>query len=75
MAGLGATTGALTSAAFISGAGRTAVADTSDRIIYNTTTGDLYYDTDGISSTAAIKIALIGTSNHPFLDHTDFLII
>ncbi len=76
MVGLGATTGALTSAAFVSGAGRTAAADTSDRIIYNTTTGDLYYDADGKGSTAAIKIALIGTSpSRPVLDHTDFLII
>ena len=76
MVRLGTTTGALTSAAFVSGAGRTAAADTSDRIIYNMTTGDLYYDADGIGSTAAIKIALIGTSSsRPVLDHTDFLII
>jgi Ca2+-binding RTX toxin-like protein len=76
MAGLGTRTGALSETAFFSGAGRTAAADASDRIIYNTTTGDLYYDADGIGSTAAIKIALIGTSSsRPVLDHTDFLII
>jgi Ca2+-binding RTX toxin-like protein len=75
MAGLGATTGALSAAAFVSGAGRTTAADASDRVIYNTTTGDLYYDADGTGSSAAVKIALIGTSTHPALDHTDFLII
>ena len=76
MALLGTTTGALTAVAFVSGAGRSAAADSSDRIIYNTTTGDLYYDADGTGNSVAIKIALIGTSsNHPTLDHTDFLII
>ena len=75
MAGLGASTGALSAAAFISGAGRTTAADAFDRIIYNTTTGDLYYDADGTGNSVAIKIALIGTTAHPALDHTDFLII
>lgn len=75
MAGLGTTTGALTAAAFVSGAGRTKAADSFDRIIYNTRTGDLYYDADGTGSSPAIKIALIGTSKRPVLDHTDFLII
>ena len=76
MAGLGTRTGALSETAFVSGAGRTAAADTFDRIIYNTSTGDLYYDADGTDSSIAIKIALIGTSSsRPVLDHTDFLII
>jgi Ca2+-binding RTX toxin-like protein len=76
MPGLGTTTSALTAAAFVSGAARATAADASDRIIYNTTTGDLYYDADGTGSSAAIKIALIGTSSsRPVLDHTDFLII
>jgi len=75
MAGLGATTGALTAAAFVSGASRITAADASDRVIYNTTTGDLYYDADGTGSSTAIKIALIGILTHPVLDHTDFLII
>jgi Ca2+-binding RTX toxin-like protein len=75
MARLGATTGALSAAAFVSGAGRTTAADASDRVIYSTTTGDLYYDPDGTGSSTAVKKALIGTSTHPALDHTDFLII
>ena len=76
MAGLGTRTGALSETAFFSGAGRAAAEDTSDRIIYNTSTGDLYYDADGTGNSDAIKIALIGTSSsRPVLDHTDFLII
>jgi Ca2+-binding RTX toxin-like protein len=76
MAGLGTTTGTLTTAAFISGAGRVTAADTLDRIIYNTTTGDLYYDADGsATASAAIKIAIIGTTSHPALTYADFSII
>jgi len=75
MAGLGTTTGALTATAFVSGAGRKTAADAFDRVIYNTNTGDLYYDADGTGSSAAIKIAVLGTSTRPALDHTDFLIV
>jgi Ca2+-binding RTX toxin-like protein len=76
MAGLGTTTGTLTAAAFISGAGRVTAADATDRIVYNTTTGDLYYDADGsATASAAIKIAIIGTTSHPALTNADFSII
>jgi Ca2+-binding RTX toxin-like protein len=46
--------GWLSGAAFRSGK---AAADSSDRIIYNKGTGDLFYDPDGIGRAAAIKIA------------------
>ena len=50
--------------------------DTSDRIIYNKDSGALYYDVDGSGKTAAIQVALIGTTTHPTdIDHTDFMII
>lgn len=55
--GLGAV-GALTAAEFASGAGFTAGQDASDRIVYDTTSGNLYYDADGNGSGAAV---LIGT--------------
>ncbi|MBS1142492.1 MAG: hypothetical protein H6R13_3945, partial [Proteobacteria bacterium] len=43
-------------------------------IVYNTTTGKLYYDADGLSSTAAVQIALIGTTTHAALSASDFLV-
>ena len=61
--------------AFWSGAGVNAGHDSSDRIVYNTTTGNLYYDADGSGSGAAALVALIGTSNHPALSYTDIQLV
>jgi Ca2+-binding RTX toxin-like protein len=48
--------------------------DSSDRIIYNQTSGTLFYDADGNGSSAAVQIAIIG--NLPTgIDNTDFVII
>jgi len=50
--------------------------DSTDHIIYNQTSGALYYDADGSGTTAAIQIALIGTTIHPGdIDYTDFMIV
>jgi Ca2+-binding RTX toxin-like protein len=72
--GLGASTGnfVASDARFHAAAGATAVHDSTDRIIYNTTTGALYYDADGIAGNA-VQIAIIGT--HPTLAATDFAVI
>lgn len=48
--------------------------DSSDRIIYNQSTGALFYDADGSGSSAALQIALL--SSRPVgIDNTDFTII
>ncbi|KQT79015.1 hypothetical protein ASG59_07640 [Methylobacterium sp. Leaf466] len=49
-------------------------ADTNDRIIYNRTTGALFYDADGSASGAsAIQFTII--SNNAVLTNADFLVI
>jgi Ca2+-binding RTX toxin-like protein len=73
MTGLGLTTGQLTAAQFRSGAGISTAGDSSDRIIYNTTTGGLFYDADGPGGTTAIQIALLGVNTS--LTHQDMFIV
>ena len=65
----------MSAAAFVAGAGagRVAGADASDRIVYNTTTGDLYYDRDGNGAAAAIKFATLVTK--PAITNADFVVI
>ena len=47
----------------------------TDRIVYDTTTGNLYYDADGSGSGAAVLVALIGTTTHPTLDWNDIQLV
>ena len=68
-------TGNLTNNAFWSAAGAVTGHDADDRVVYNTTTGALYYDADGSGSGAAVQIALLGTSSHPTIAYTDFAVI
>ena len=73
MAGLGSNTGALSSAKFWSGAGVTTGHDADDRIVYNSTTGALYYDADGnVATVAPIQIAQL-TANTD-VTYADFFI-
>ena len=73
--GLGTSVGNLTSDQFWSGAGVTKAHDLDDRIIYNSTTGALYYDADGNGKGASVQVALIGASSHPTLAYSDIAII
>ena len=72
MTGLGSATGALGADAFWGGAGITASHDGTDRVIYNQTTGALYYDADGNGSGVAVQIGVL--DGHPTLAYTDVLI-
>jgi Ca2+-binding RTX toxin-like protein len=70
----GAALGDLTTDAFWSGAGITTAHDATDRFIYNTTNGSLYYDADGnASGSAAVLIATLGATTP--LAFTDLYII
>ena len=47
----------------------------NSHLIYNSTSGVLYYDADGSGAGAAVKVAILGTSTHPALTAADVLII
>jgi len=57
---------------FHSGAGVTAAHDVDDRIIYNTTTGQLFYDADGIGGASAQLLANLGAGRA--LTASDFVV-
>jgi Ca2+-binding RTX toxin-like protein len=65
-----AKTGKLGSDAFHKGK---AAADAEDRVIYDSKTGALYYDPDGIGGAAQIKFAVL--SKKLALTHADFVVI
>lgn len=54
---------------FRSGAGVTTANSATQRVIYNTTTGDLYFDIDGVGGVAAVRFAVL--SNHAALTFDD----
>jgi Ca2+-binding RTX toxin-like protein len=62
--------GALSAAAFHVGA---SAHDASDRIIYNSATGVLYYDRDGTGGAAQVQIATL--TGHPGVAVGDFVVI
>jgi serralysin len=73
LAGGGLVIGALSAGAFLGGAGVTIANTANQRVIYNSTTGDLYFDADGTGAGVAVKFANI--ENHSALGFEDFLVI
>jgi Ca2+-binding RTX toxin-like protein len=65
--------GDLEKSQFYAAAGATEGHDRSDRIIYDTSTGNLYYDPDGSGSQDAVRFAVL--SGSPDLTNQDFLIV
>jgi hypothetical protein len=70
--------GTLSADAFASGKGLTAATNESQRIIYNLTTGMLYWDADGKPAsgpdTAPVAFARIVSPSKPALSASDFQI-
>jgi Ca2+-binding RTX toxin-like protein len=66
---------ALTATEFTASNTVSATSNTGQHVLYNTATGALYYDADGAGANAAVQVALIGTTTHPTLLSTDFLVI
>ena len=62
---------------FRAGAGITQAADADDFLIYNTTTGALYYDAGGNASNSAspVQIAVIGVDVHPTLIYSNIELV
>ncbi|RVG28522.1 calcium-binding protein, partial [Sinorhizobium meliloti] len=64
--------GALTSAQFVSNTA--GVADTSDqRIVYESDTGKLYYDSDGNGAAGSVHFAILGTNLN--ITASDFFVV
>lgn len=73
--GLGSNPGILNAEQFLSGAGVVSAQDIDDRLIYNTATGILYYDADGMGGISALQVALLGTTFHPSINSSDIQLI
>jgi Ca2+-binding RTX toxin-like protein len=67
--------GSLAAPQFRAGAGLDTARDADDRILYNTTTGALFYDADGTGPLTPVHFATLGVATHPVLSAADFLIV
>ena len=63
----------LTAADWLSGPGRK-LPTNGQHLIYDTKSGELWFDADGLSTTPAVKVAIIGKTVHPALSFTDILL-
>ena len=67
--------GALLPDEFYAAAGAKEAITSDQRVIYDTTSGKLYYDPDGVGGMHAMEFAVVGTSTHPMLAYSDFEIM
>jgi Ca2+-binding RTX toxin-like protein len=67
------TSGALDPDLFRAGAGVNSAQDADDHIVYNTTSGALFYDPDGVGGSAAVQVATL--VNHAALQASDITVI
>jgi Ca2+-binding RTX toxin-like protein len=67
-------TGALSATAFASGAGVTAATTATQHIMYDTTSGTLYYDADGAGGSGSTAFAQFANST-PVLTASDFAVV
>ena len=65
----------LSTSEFYAKAGATKASDSSDRIVYDTKTGKLYYDADGSKAGGVAAIHFATLSTKPTLDAGDFSIV
>jgi Ca2+-binding RTX toxin-like protein len=70
--GIGAT-GALSATAFVSGAGLTAATTEMEHVVYDTSSGMLYYDADGAGGAASVAFATL--TDAPALTAADFAVV
>jgi Ca2+-binding RTX toxin-like protein len=61
--------------AFVKGAGLSSAQDADDHLIYDTSSGRLYYDADGLGGADAILFAQLGTGSFPDLQRGDISVV
>jgi Ca2+-binding RTX toxin-like protein len=72
-AAFGLPAGALPAGAFAAGSGMVAASDAAHRLVYDTDTGELYYDADGTGEAQAAKLATL--AGNPVLSASDFVVL
>jgi Ca2+-binding RTX toxin-like protein len=73
--GLGRTLGTISADQFWSGPGVDRIHLSTDRLLYDTTSGKLWYDADGAGAVTPVLVAQFGTTTHPVLTFSDFELI